>query len=174
MSRYAEALAAIEAELSTIWPGYRRVVRDVPNPDPNDPAPLHFVTLKGTPFTKGGMPVDPFSLGHVRRIKWLLKRYELLQRGLDTEVRIVDDQQRPGRCYVHVNHGKPQTEDGVPPPVSATATAGLLVNRAPDVARIALTLGLSLERVERALEARPDDADALSWVQQAYSDGVSA
>jgi len=163
---YGEQVLAIEAELRRIWPGFKRIVREIPNPDPNGPGKVHFVSLKGQPFTEAGQPKPPFTLQHVRRIKWLLKRYELLQAGRDLNVKIIETKAKPGRCFVHVDLDKPQQQRSIPAPIDEhVGTTALAPKRTINIADLALTIGAPLDRVEAAVNAAPEDAHTESWVR---------
>lgn len=169
-------IEAIEAELSEIWPGYKRTTRAVNVPEPGGKTRAVLMSsLKGQPFTRGGMPLPPFTLSHVRRIKYLLKRYDLLQSGRDWGVVIISDPKNPSKCYVHVRTEQPQRDEDIPPPVIGT-TKALPVNGRPSAAHIAMQHGYALSRVQAALDEIPDmmGDDVSQWVIERLSMPVLA
>ena len=166
---HAVELHAIEAELDRIWPGYQRLPNVVRALGGSMQMPGY--KLKGAPFTVGGMPAPPYTLAHVKRLKWLLKRHALLMVGMDLGVYVSTGAGRQqGKCFAHPVESKPGNHPAPPPEVSpvgvpCTMTAEPL-RRALTAPRLALELGRSLEAVEAALDAMPQGVDQRAWVEQ--------
>jgi hypothetical protein len=164
---HATEIAEIERELDRIWPGYDRLPNVVKTPQ--GPAHMPGYKLKGRPFTVSGMPAPPYTLSHVKRLKWLLKRHSLLMRGLDFGVVVSSGAGRQeGKCFAHPIESAPEHHPAPPPKVSPVALPAAPGQAAPVLSapRLALEAGRSLEAVEAALDAMPEGADALVWVKQ--------
>jgi hypothetical protein len=136
-------LAEYESELDTIWPGWRR----------------------HEPF--GALPYD-----HRARIKWLLKRHELVAAGRDWPVLIVRDGKNPTKCYAHPipPDGSGVTPDIPPPPrdvpLPAASLAAGRAGAGPSPSMVAFRLRLPVEVVEAALDAMPPGTtDVDAWVR---------
>lgn len=157
---YRDELASIEAELDEVWPGYERLPFRMRLPNGHDTT-LPGYKLKGRPFTEGGLPRAPYSMDHVRRLKWLLKRHMLLMQGLDYGVVVSEGTKKhEGKCFAHPTGPRrpgiphPQPPHRMPSPgfgPMAHAIAGRVLS--PE--DVAVQTGKSLDMVRQALAKCP-------------------
>lgn len=166
---YATEIREIEAELDALWPDYQRIPFNKPTMD-GGAVLLPGYKLRGRPFTVGGRPAEPYRLPHVMRLKWLLKRHELLMQGLDYGIHIAAGQGRQdGACFAHPlgpdHHPAPPAKVG--PPAFPLALQGAPVAAEPRVTPmdLALATGRSLETVQAALRTLPPGADPQAHVE---------
>ena len=135
--------AGIARELDAVWPDWR-------SPD-----------RQKRRFDSAAYPAKA-------RIKWLLKRRELLQKGLGAwTIKIVPDTGNPPTtCFAHPIpprvESRYETTDEPPSPLVARAAVAVVVPPAPELAK---ELGLALADVQAALAARPGGADPGQWVR---------
>jgi hypothetical protein len=159
---YAEEIHAIEAELDLLWPDYERLPHVVNG--------VHYqgYRLRGRPFTSNGHPLEPYSMEHVRRLKWLLKRHMLLMRGLDYGVVVADGSgAQSGRCFAHPTSQRrphPNPPPGVGP-VSFPEHPGAAPAR-PAAADLALELSKPYGLVKRLLDQCPEGVDPRAFILQ--------
>lgn len=117
---------------------------------------------KNEPFIAEPLPV-------LRRVKWLLKRRELLLSGRDWEVELVTPDARNPRKVFAVPQEPPEALETDDPrnPRSPIATRWV----PPNAAALALELHISLDRVEAALATLPEshrtDAGVRAWIVSA-------
>ena len=115
----------------------------------------------------GGLPPDARL-----RLKWLLKRHQVVLKGSDIEVSWTSSKSTPGRVFVHpVKDGKPFVPGVSPEPPRTTYRRGSATPRQVAETRtglaegIAMRLMLPLGEVRQALSTLPDDTDPLSHVR---------
>lgn len=146
MAAHSEEIEALSAELDEIWPGWR----------------------ERKAFNEAEPP-------RKARIKWCLKRREILLRGEDLAVRIIyaagpDGKPNPARPYAHPCDRGVQAEPPARVPPLACHGTPAPTAALPSLPRIAFNLQIPLENVERARARydieKPAEPFSASWVTE--------
>ena len=165
---YLAELKLLEAELDILWPGWRKVpvnrhalAMSVSKGDPNV---QRQVLGQLADWKKKGEPFMGYQIERKRRLKWVLKRHDLLMIGRNEGV-LVTDSERGDHCYSHPSEQPHDPNDPrIPPPW------GLVGSHAPPPrltpTRVAFDAGVPLEAVEEHLRRCPDDIDPVSWFRE--------
>ena len=143
---HPDTVAAYEAELDQLFP----------------PTRPKGGWRKGEPFIAEPLPT-------LRRLKWLLKRRDLLLSGRDWEVELVTPDKRNPRKVFAVPQEPPEAQEQDDPRNPRSPLAVRWVP--PNAAALALELRVSLDRVEAALATLPEshrtDAGVRAWIVSA-------
>lgn len=132
---FAEQVAALDTELDSVWPGWR-----------------------------AKQPFGRVEIDRKARIKWLLKRRQLLVACRDWKVLIRYDPRNPLQCYAH---SVPPAADTLMLPNSQHPPAMVrpLYGKPVSAPHLAASCRLPLEAVEAALAEKPPHVrDARTWV----------
>lgn len=133
----------------------------------------------------GHIRVDPFDhlpLPHKTRLKWVLKRHQVLLMGFDCEVVIIAASTDPNRIFAHPHNNRPFVSgtSWEPPRMSVRTVAAENLRAAaervltrPSASRIAFDLMAPLEAVEAALADCPADAEPAAWVRDRLGRGAA-